>query len=125
MTSGILARAEEIVEISEVQRILDAGEGSLVFTTEEWAFAFTKADPARRLAARYAAKKAVARLIGGAVALVEIEIIRFPGHPPRIALRGEARRALDAVGGGRLLVSLTHSRRHAAALVLLLPDEGS
>lgn len=123
MTSPVLDRALEIVEVRTIEDILEAGQGLAVFTPGEWEFAFTKSDPARRLAARYAAKRAAARLLGVIDSLVEIEVVRSPGRPPHIELHGEARERLAARGGGRPIVSLTHSRRHAAALVLLLPDE--
>ena len=44
--------------------------------------------------------------------------------PPRLRLCGGARERLAALGASHALVSLTHERRHAAALVLLLRDPG-
>jgi len=42
--------------------------------------------------------------------------------PPALRLSGAARDRLQALGAGRALVSLTHERAHAAALVVLLRD---
>ncbi len=123
MGASILDQAREIVEIAQVQKILDGGQGSSVFTAREREFAATKSDPARRLAARFAAKKAAARLLGGVTSLSEIEVVRTPGFPPRLELHAQARERLLGRGASRVLVSLTHSRRYAAAVVLLLRDE--
>jgi phosphopantetheinyl transferase (holo-ACP synthase) len=54
---------------------------------------------------------------------LEVEVVRGDYGPPRLALAGRARERLLALGASRALVSLTHERRHAAALVLLLRDE--
>ena len=42
--------------------------------------------------------------------------------PPRLRLSGGARERLTALGASGALVSLTHERRHAAALVLLVRE---
>jgi phosphopantetheinyl transferase (holo-ACP synthase) len=58
------------------------------------------------------------------VALAEIEVARGRYGPPSLRLSGRARERLKELGAGGALVSLTHERRHAAAVVLLLPEEG-
>jgi phosphopantetheinyl transferase (holo-ACP synthase) len=115
----VVAEALEIVEIAEAAALLD-GPGAAVFTPAERAYAAAKSDPVRRLAARLAAKRAAARLLGGDVTASDVEVLRGAGGPPRLELsvRGKAR--LRAVGAARALVSLTHERSHAAASVLLL-----
>jgi phosphopantetheinyl transferase (holo-ACP synthase) len=115
---GVVAEALEILEIGEVESLLGA---SSVFTLGERAYAFARSDPTRRLAARLAAKRAAARLLG--VPLGEIEVVRGGGGPPRLRLSDRARESLRALGASRALVSLTHGETHAAASVLLLRDE--
>jgi holo-[acyl-carrier protein] synthase len=122
MSMPAMRRALEIVTIARVEAILAAGQGREVFTAGEWDFAHAKSDPARRLAARYAAKLAATSLLGTEAALIEIEVVRHPGRAPQLRMHGAARAALERLGG-RPIVSLTHSRRHAAALVLLLDGE--
>lgn len=119
MSTPGMRRALEIVAIAAVEAILAAGRGREVFTTGEWDFAHAKSDPARRLAARYAAKLAATSLLGAGQSLLEIEVVRQPGRAPQLQMHGAAQTALERLGG-RPIVSLTHSRRHAAALVLLL-----
>jgi len=111
---SVLARALELVDIDEV----DVDDP--VFTPDERAYAVSKSDPRRRLAARLAAKRAAVRALGGAAAPHEVEVRRGPGGPPRLRLHGRAEEALRALGGGGTLVSLTHGVRHAAAAVLVL-----
>jgi phosphopantetheinyl transferase (holo-ACP synthase) len=60
--------------------------------------------------------------LGGDVLEREIEVLRGDYGPPVIRLSGRAGARLVALGASRALVSLTHERRHAAALVLLLQD---
>jgi phosphopantetheinyl transferase (holo-ACP synthase) len=112
----VVACAMEVLEIAVVR---DLGEGP--FTPGERAYAASKADPERRLAARLAAKRAAARLLGD-VPLGEIEVARGRGGPPRLVLSPLARERLRAAGAQRALVSLTHGREHAAACVLLLRE---
>ena len=117
---GVLASAFALVEIDAVGRL---GDKDVVFTAEEEAYARARRDPERRLAARLAAKQAARRLLGDEVALGEIEVARGRYGPPILRLSGRARERLTELGGTAALVSLTHERRHAAAVVVLLRTE--
>jgi holo-[acyl-carrier protein] synthase len=116
---GVVASAIEVLEIAEVARRLDSGEWS-AFTAGERAYADSKSDPVRRLAARLAAKRAACRLLGGGVTLEDVEVVRGLVGPPRLRLSARAQARLEALGAASALVSLTHERHHAAAAVLLL-----
>jgi holo-[acyl-carrier-protein] synthase len=118
---GVVASALEVIEVEQVARLLRAG-GEELFTEAERAYASSKSDPERRLAARLAAKRAAARLLG--VAVRDVEVLREPFGPPRLRFSALARERLKEAGATRALVSLTHERRHAAAAVLLLGDGG-
>jgi phosphopantetheinyl transferase (holo-ACP synthase) len=110
---GVVASALEVVAIEEVDRV-PAG----TFSEAEWAYARSKSDPERRLAARLAAKRAAARLL--AVELAEIEVLPARGAPPRLKLSARAAKSLAGLGASQSLVSLTHGRTHAAAAVLFV-----
>lgn len=110
----------EVVPIDEVGR-LEAP--SSFFTAEERAYAASKSDPARRLAARLAAKRTAAALLGGGIAPADIEVLAARGGPPRLSLSPRASARLRELGAERALVSLTHGRTHAAASVLFLEAE--
>jgi holo-[acyl-carrier protein] synthase len=119
---GVVASGVEIVEIQDAERLLAAGGGG-IFSDGELLYAQERVDPARRLAARLAAKRAALRLLGGEAAECEIEVVRGAYGPPVLRLSGAARERLRALGASRALVSLTHERSHAAALVLLVRGE--
>lgn len=116
---GIVASAIAVVAVEEADALLAAGDAA-VFSAGELAYARARADPARRLAARLAAKRAARAALGAAVAEREIEIVRGEYGPPSLRLSPAARARLEALGAARALVSLTHERRHAAALVVLV-----
>jgi holo-[acyl-carrier-protein] synthase len=116
---GVVASTVEVLEIDEVKRRLAQGEDS-VFTKAERAYARSKSDPERRLAARLAAKRASCRLLGGDVTLADIEVVRDCAGPPGLRFSARARRRMESLGAARALVSLSHERRHAAAAVVLL-----
>jgi holo-[acyl-carrier protein] synthase len=120
---GVVASGVEVVEVEEAERLLAAGGGS-VFTEGELLYARGRVDPARRLAARLAAKRAARRLLGGDATEGEIEVVRGAAGPPSLRLSGAAGERMRALGASRALVSLTHERSHAAALVVLLREAG-
>jgi len=117
---GLVAEAREVLEIAEVEQVLarEAAEGT-PFTSAELAYARSKSDPVRRLAARLAAKRAAVRLLGAGVSPAEVEVLRGHGAP-RIELSAGAAARLRGLGATRILVSLTHGRTHAAASVVLV-----
>jgi holo-[acyl-carrier protein] synthase len=117
---GVVASAFALIEIAEVDRLAAAG-GPSVFTSGEESYARSKSDPERRLAARLAAKRAAAGVLGDGVTLQEIEVVRGRYGPPGLRLSGVARERMVKLGGKTALVSLTHERRHAAAVVVFLP----
>jgi holo-[acyl-carrier protein] synthase len=118
---GVVASALEVVEIAEAERLLAEGEAG-PFSPAERAYALAKRDPVRRLAARLAAKRAAARLLGAGVTPADVEVLRGSLGPPRITFSDAGRRRLAELGASRALVSLTHGIAHAAASVLLLRD---
>ena len=95
--------------------------GRIVQFGLDWlAYARDKSDPERRLAARLAAKRAAAALLGAGMGEGEVEVLRSPGQPPRLRLSPRAEERLRVLGAERTLVSLTHGREQAAAAVLFV-----
>jgi len=120
MASTVLAHVREIVEIAALDAVLQR-EGDGRFSDEERRYAASKSDPVRRLAARWAAKRAAAQALGGEVRPEDVEVVRGHGAPRlRLGPRAEERRR--AIGATHVHVSLTHGVTHAAASVVL---EGS
>ena len=109
----------DLIEIERIERALERRPrlAQRLFTEDELRYAREQARPGRHLAARFAAKEAVIKALGGvAVAPSSIEI--EGGGPPRVRLHG---RAAELAGGRRISVSLTHSRESAAAVALAAP----
>src|SRR5271170_2723389 len=98
--------------------MVSAGGAAPFFSEEERRYADSKVDPGRRLAARWAAKKAAAQVLGEGIRPQEIEVVRGHGAP-RLRLGPQAAARHTALGGGALHVSLTHGLTHAAASVVL------
>jgi holo-[acyl-carrier protein] synthase len=116
---GVVASARQIVEIAEAAGLLAAGGD--VWTAGELRYARAKSDPERRLAARLAAKRAALELLGlHGLGLSDVEVVRGLGGPPSLRLSARAHDRLLSRGAFRTLVSLTHGRLQAAAVVLLL-----
>jgi holo-[acyl-carrier protein] synthase len=115
MTSGV---GIDLLEIGRLERALERHPrlAARVFTDAERAYAAARRQPARHLAARFAAKEAVVKALGlsGGFGLREIEVVA--GEPPSVRLSG---RAAEAAAGGEVEISLTHSRDFAAAVAIV------
>jgi holo-[acyl-carrier protein] synthase len=121
-----LASGVDIIEIERVQAVIQRhGERFLqrVFTPLE--LAETAANPAS-LAARFAAKEAVAKALGSGIGRVgwqEIEIRRGTAGEPQLILSGMAQQMADELRLETWSISLSHTHNHAVALVVALGAE--
>lgn len=73
------------------------------------------------LAGRFAAKEAVAKVLGcgiGPVAWKEIEILRGEHGQPVLKLHGNAQKIADAQGLTIWSISISHTRQHALAFAV-------
>ncbi len=111
------------VDIIEIVRIEEAvtnwGERFLnrIYTDAELKLCRSK-PPA--LAARFASKEAVMKLLGTGVKGVswkEIETLSHPSGKPRLNLYGRARIKAKRLGLKGIAISLSHSRKYAVAFV--------
>ena len=109
----------DLLEIDRLERALARRPrlADRLFTDAEQALA---GGSARRLAARFCAKEAVAKaLTMEAWSWRDVEVLGGDG-PPALTLHGAvAARATEL--GVRVEISLTHTRRDAAAVALALP----
>lgn len=117
------------VDLCEIDRIADAlarhGSRFLerLFLPGEVRHPVGSRRAAEHVAGLFAAKEAAMKALGTGmrgVAFREIAVAREPGGPPRLALFGRARARAGELGVAAALVSITHGRRDAAAVVLLL-----
>lgn len=106
----------DIVEISRISEAISSrGQVFLerVYTPAEL---FNYRHKLSSLAARFAAKEAVIKALGGnGLGLVEIEILSTPDGKPVLTLHGKAKVRATELGLSSLEISLSHSRDYAMA----------
>ena len=116
------------VDLVEIKRFATAVERHKerfllrVFTSRELA---EVGESLASLAARFAAKEAVAKAFGtgiGAIRWQEVEILRGPARQPELQLHGEALRLAETQGLRYWSLSLSHDRDYAIAMVVALGD---
>lgn len=112
----------DIVEVARIERMLSRQKRKFldrVFTKAEAEYCMKKAQPAIHLAARFAAKEAVGKALGTGfskgVRMRDIEVVAGDKGSPRVKLHGAAARRYDALGGAKILLSLSHTSEHAVA----------
>ena len=107
----------DLVDIARFERSLDRTPRlkQRVFTAAEQAVS------PRSLAARYAAKEALMKALGGSdgVSWLEIEVVTEPSGKPRFQLRGATAAVLAQRRIDRAHLSLSHDGGLAIAYVLL------
>jgi holo-[acyl-carrier protein] synthase len=112
----------DLLEIERLERALDRRPrlAQRLFTAAELQYAAERARPGQHLAARFCAKEAVAKALGmTAWSFLDVEVVS-DGGAPAIALHGgaaERAASLGVVVG----VSLTHTKRDAAAVAIAKP----
>jgi holo-[acyl-carrier protein] synthase len=115
-----MAVGVDLLEIDRLERALARRPrlAERLFTEGERAYAAGRGRPGQHLAARFCAKEAVAKALGLRVwSFRDVEVLGGDG-PPRVRLHGAAA-ARAAELGVEVHVSLTHTRRDAAAVAIL------
>ena len=116
----------DVVEMERVDALLErfgARARDRVFTPREIELAGAGAGAAASLAARFDAKEAAMKALGtgwsGGIGFADIELDRDPSGAPKLLLHGAAAARARELGATRFLVSLTHARTVASAVVVL------
>jgi holo-[acyl-carrier protein] synthase len=109
----------DLVDVERVKRLLSRRRSFVdrVFTSEEISYCERQASPAECYAARWAAREACRKALGGIREMRwhDVRVERAPTGAPRLALAGSSRARMDALGVTDVLVALTHERQMAAA----------
>lgn len=107
----------DLIEIERVEAALERRPrlAERLFRPAELEAAAGRARPGRHLAARFAAKEAAIKALGGACGPRDVEVVGEPA--PELRLHGRALAAAERAGL-ELAVSMTHSREAAAAVVI-------
>jgi holo-[acyl-carrier protein] synthase len=125
----ILGIGVDVVEIGRVERLLRRRHRfrERVFTPDEVAYCETKASPAASYAARWAAREAAIKALGGIRGLKwqDISVTRARSGAPRLSLTGSAKVRADELGVGEILVSFSHERSMATAFCIAVLRGGS
>jgi holo-[acyl-carrier protein] synthase len=109
----------DLLEIARLERALERRPNLArrLFTEDERAYAASRPRPGQHLAARFCAKESVAKALGlDAWSFSDIEVVDT-ATAPEVRLHGSAAQRAEALGV-RLRVSMTHSRRDAAAVAI-------
>lgn len=112
----------DLVDVGRVRRALAAHPERLarrVLTSEEADYCLSRPDPAPHIAARFAAKEAVIKCLGGGCALRDIGVARALSGFPSITVSG---RAAERTQGRRFLISLSHLDHLAVAFAALVEE---
>ncbi len=124
----VLGVGIDLLDTRRMARALERTPGiaDRVFTAGERRECEGRFDRAERLAARFAAKEACLKALGtgwsGGVTFSQVEVVRTESGQPSIVLSGAAADRAKAMGVRGVLVSLTHERGVAGAVVILEGD---
>ncbi len=117
----------DLVDLTRMRRVVERWKGRFlqrVFTDEELQYCLERRDPIPHLAARFAAKEASLKALGTGLRMGvrwrELEVVRKPGQPPVLVLRGRSREIGLSKGASQVLLSLTHDGNYAFAQALLM-----
>lgn len=95
-----------------------------VYTPAERTYCLQMRDPVPYLAARFAAKEAVAKCVGTGIGADlgwhSIEVIKGPRGEPGIELDAKGKALIAALGASRIVISLAHTENYGHAVALLL-----
>jgi holo-[acyl-carrier protein] synthase len=122
----VLGLGTDLIETGRVQQSINRfGDRFLerIFSPGEIAYCKRKKNAAESFAARFAAKEAGAKALGTGISRgvtwKEFEVKREASGRPSLHLSGRAAELAEAIGIGRIQLSLTHSREFALAVVVV------
>lgn len=118
----MLSTGIDLIEVNRIETLVvryGARFLSRVFTDGELAYCRGRAP---QLAARFAAKEAVSKVLGtglqGGITWRDIEVVTEASGKPTIRLHGHAAQCAAQLNLKNFALSLSHTREHAIALVI-------
>lgn len=119
----------DVVEVDRVKSSLDEfGERFLdrLFTAAEREYCEKQKRPELHLAARFAAKEAIAKAfgtgIGKEIGWLDLEILRRESGEPEVRMLGHGASYAKKRGVTQVMVSLTHAKHYAAANAVIMGE---
>jgi holo-[acyl-carrier protein] synthase len=123
---SVIGVGVDLVEVARIERALERfGERFLkrIFTQGELDYCQSMPHPARHLAARFAAKEAASKAfgtgIGRSMGWKDIDIGRRKTGEPYLVFGGQAKNLAAERRVTNQLVTLSHTDKHATAVVVL------
>ncbi|MGC4045696.1 MAG: holo-ACP synthase [Armatimonas sp.] len=119
-SGNVVAVGVDLADVARVRQALTRFPERFVarvLTESEAAYCLSKPDPAPHITARFAAKEAVIKCLGGGCDLKDIEVTRALSGAPSITLTG---RAAEKAAGRKVLISLSHLPDIACAFATLV-----
>jgi holo-[acyl-carrier protein] synthase len=121
---SIVGIGVDLVDVERVKRMLDrhSSFATRVFTPTEIAYCERQASPAECYAARWAAREACRKALGGIREMRwhDVWVDRAQSGAPRLVLEGSSKARMGALGVSEVMVALTHERRMAAAFCVAI-----
>jgi holo-[acyl-carrier protein] synthase len=118
----IIGIGVDLVDVERVKRMISRRKTFVerVFTADEIAYCERQATPAECYAARWAAREACRKALGGIREMrwQDVRVERAATGAPRLALLGSSLARMEALGATEVLVALTHERTMAAAFCM-------
>jgi len=122
----ILGTGIDIIEVSRIQASYERFGDRFVqriLHPEEIRYCLSHRVPGPFLAARFAAKEAISKAfgtgIGAQLGWHDMEVGRKESGEPFVILHGQGKELLEKRGGKQILISLSHTQEHAAAVAIL------
>lgn len=115
----------DIIEVERVQYNIEkeAGFKEMMFSKAEIAYCESKASRFQHYAARFAAKEAFLKAIGTGwtkgIQFNEIEVINSDDGKPEMMVSGNTQKTLSSFAISKVLVSLSHLKTFATAVVVI------
>jgi holo-[acyl-carrier protein] synthase len=124
-TVSVVGVGTDLVEVARFRLAMRRSTSLLerLFSDDERAYASYQNDPAKSLAARFAAKEAVMKALSaglGDIDFHDVEVVRRVGGAPALAVRGRAQALATAQGITEWLLSMSHTDSTAMAVVIAL-----
>jgi holo-[acyl-carrier protein] synthase len=114
----------DLVDVERMKTILGRRESFVrrVFTPDEIAYCDRQASPAESYAARWAAREACRKALGGIrhMRWHDVHVSRASTGAPSLVLEGTSRARAEMLGVTEVLLALTHERRMAAAVCVAM-----
>lgn len=119
----IISMGTDLVEIKRIEQAARKSEKFIhrILTSREIQLLASKGYRNSALAASFAAKEAVSKMLGtgiGEISWLEIEILNNSKGAPYVVLSGKAEEISNRMGIDEILISITHDRETAFVNVL-------